>query len=205
MRGSALLGALTTAVLSGCAAFAVARAPAPAVQLQQGVAALQAQQYPVARALLEPLYLERSAEAVGQRAMLALIAAELDARNPERRLWVGAEIASRLLHAPNVEPWLVPITETTYLLALELGAQDERLARADSAREQAEQRALRAEGRTLPSSPRETVPAQLRALADERDAHKRRADQLETQLAARDGELRDTKAELERIKKIIKP
>ena len=208
MKRSALLIALASAAVSGCAAMAITRGPDPRIQLQQGVAALQAQQYPQARGFLEPLYVERWAEPVGQRATLALIAAELDARNPERRLWAAADIASRLLNVETLEPWMVPITETFYLMSLEMGAQEERLARADSARVQAEQRAAQAEnraGRRLPNSPVESVPSRIRQIAAERDAQKRRADQFETQLTAAQKELRDTKAELERIKKIIKP
>lgn len=203
MRRAALLTALSVAALTGCAAVAATRATDPGVQLQQGVSALRAQQYPLARNLLEPLYRERSAEPVGQRATLAAIAAELDGRNPERRLWAGAELAAWLLNVPNLEPWMVPIAESYYLLAMELGAQEERVARADAARDAAEQRARLAEN--VPTNPRQTVPAQLRAVANERDAQRRRAEQAEAQLAARERELRETKAELERIKKIIKP
>ena len=200
MRRAALLAALITTALTGCTALAALKQGAdPRDQLQHGIAALRAQQYPAARSFLEPLYMERWAEPVGQRAMLALIAAELDARNPERRLWAGADIASRLLNIPDVEPWIVPIAETYYLLALEMGAQEERLARADSAREAAEQRALQ-----LPAD-RLTVNQRLNQVANERDAQKKRAENAEAQLAVRDRELRETKAELERIKKIIKP
>ena len=149
---------------------------------------------------LEPLYMDHWREPVGQRATLALIAAELDARNPQRRLWAGADLASRLLTMPDVQPWIVPIAETYYLLALEMGAQEERLARADSARAAAEQRA-----RVQLPPDRPTVNQRLNQVAAERDAQKKRADQAETALATKERELRETKAELERIKKIIKP
>ena len=201
MRRAALLAALMTSIVTACSQLPSLgpRAADPDDQLQNGVAALRAQQYPVARGYLEPLYMERWAQPVGQRAMLALVAAELDARNPDRRLWAGADLASRLLNIRGVEPWIVPVAETYYLLALEMGAQEERLARADSAREAAEQRALQ-----LPAE-RRTVTQRINEVASERDAQKRRADQAEALLATRDKELRDTKAELERIKKIIKP
>jgi hypothetical protein len=200
MRRAALLAALITTALAGCNTLMPRQQGTnPDEQLEQGIAALRTQRYPAARGYLEPLYLEHWTLPVGQRAMLALIAAELDGRNPERRLWAGADLASRLLNVPAVEPWIVPIAESYYLLAVELGAQEERLARADSARVAAESRA-----RSL-SSDRPTVPQQLAALATERDAAKRRADQAETNLATKDRELRETKAELERIKKIIKP
>jgi hypothetical protein len=198
MRRAALLAALIPSIVTACSQLPSLgqRESDPDNQFQNGVAALRAQQYPAARGYLEPLYMERWSEPVGQRAMLALVAAELDARNPERRLWAGADLATRLLNIPDVEPWIVPVAETYYLLALEMGAQEERVARADSLREAAELK--------LPAE-RRTVAQRINEVAAERDAQKKRADQAEALLATRDKELRDTKAELERIKKIIKP
>jgi hypothetical protein len=207
MRRAVFVLALCTAGMTGCAAIAMARGgPDPRTQLQQGLEALEQRDYTRARGFLEPLYQERWTEPVGRHAMLALIAAELDTRNPDRRLWAGADRAARLVNVPQIEPWMIPVVETYYLLALELGAQEERLAQADSARLAAEQRARAAtQSRTLPANPRETVPTQIRRLTSDRDAQRRRADQAEQQLAARERELRETKQELERIKRTIKP
>src|SRR5690606_40777317 len=66
MKRAALLLALTTAGLTGCAALSFSRQPDPREQLNQGVVALEAQDYAAARALLEPLYRERWQEPVGQ-------------------------------------------------------------------------------------------------------------------------------------------
>ena len=141
--------------------------------------------------------------------MLALSAGELDPRKPERRLWAGADLSARLLNVPDVEPWMVPVAETYYLLALELGAQEERLARADSLEQAATVEKDAASGlvanRRLPAAPESTVPARIRAIESQRDSLRQRVAELEEQLAARAEELRLTQVELERIKKTIKP
>jgi hypothetical protein len=204
MRRAALLLVLCAAV-AGCATL-MARGPDPHSQLVDGVLALDAQDYARGFALLEPLYQERWAEPVGQRAMLALIAVDLDARNPDRSLWSAADRAARLLNVPDLEPWIVPVAETYYLLAMELGAHEERMAAADSARLAAEARADRAESsRTLPQSAAESVPSRISRLEEERGALQQRVAQLEEQLATTAAQLRETTQELERIKRTIKP
>ena len=60
----------------------------------------------------------------GQHALLTLIAADLDNRNPQRRLWAAAEMSARLLSIPDLEPWMVPVGESYYLLAVELVVAD---------------------------------------------------------------------------------
>jgi hypothetical protein len=97
---------------------------------------------------------------------------------------------------------MVPTAESLYLLAVELGAQEERLARADSARAAAE--AAAAAARQLPALDRETVPSQIRAITTERDALRRRIGELEQLAATRDKELRETRQELERVKQAIR-
>jgi hypothetical protein len=203
MTRAALLLALTTAGLTGCAALSVAREPDARAQLDQGVAALEARDYAGARALLEPLYREHWQERIGQQAMLALIAADLDNRNPNRRLWAAAEMSARLLSIPELEPWLIPVGESYYLLALELGAQEERVARAETARRAAEAEVAAAE-RELPASAAESVPARINRITTERDSLRRRVGELEQQAEARDKELRETKQELERVKQTIR-
>lgn len=203
MTRAALLLALSTAGLTGCAALGIARGSDPREQLNLGAAALGAQEYARARGLLEPLYREHWQERIGQQALVTLIAAELDNRNPERRLWAAADMSARLLSIPSLEPWLVPVGESYYLLALELGAQEERLARADSARAAAEAE-VAAAVRELPSSSRESVPARINRITTERDGLRRRVNELEQQAAARDKELQETKQELERVKQTIR-
>lgn len=203
MKRAALLLALTTAGLTGCAALSFARQPDAREQLNQGVAALEAEDYAGARALLEPLYRERWQDRIGQQAMLALIAADLDNRNPNRRLWAAAEMAARLLSIPELEPWLIPVGESYYLLALELGAQEERLARADAARAAAEAEVAAVE-RELPASAVESVTARINRITRERESLLRRVSQLEQEAEARTKELNDTKQELERVKQTIR-
>lgn len=203
MTKRALLLALSTAALSGCAALTFSRQPDPREQLNAGVAALEARDYAQARTLLEPIYREHWQESVGQQALLTLVAAELDGRNPDRRLWAAADMAARLLNIDNLQPWMVPLSESYYLLAVELGAQEERLARADSARAAAEAQADAAV-RELPASTRSTVPARIRAITTERDALRRRVGELEELAATREKELRDTRQELERVKQTIR-
>lgn len=202
-KRAALLLALGTAGLTGCAALARTQQPDPREQLNEGVAALEARDYLRARTLLEPLYREHWEKPVGQQALLTLVAAELDGRNPGRRLWAAAEMAARLLNLPELQPWMVPLGESYYLLAVELGAQEERLAEADSARALAEAQADAAV-RELPESDRSTVPARIRTITSERDALRRRVTELEQLTATRERELRETRQELERVKQTIR-
>jgi hypothetical protein len=203
MRRAALLLALLTAGTTGCAALGLSSQPDPRAQLDQGVAALEAQDYVAARALLEPLYRGHWQERVGQQAMLALIAIDLDNRNPDRQLWQAAEMSARLLSIPELEPWLIPVGESYYLLALELGAQEERVAQADAARAAAEAQVAAVE-RELPASAVESVTARINRVTRERESLLRRVGELETQAAARDKELQDTKQELERVRQTIR-
>jgi len=201
MRRAALV-ALAAAGLSGCAAVSWVRGGDdmdPDDRLTAGAQAVQAREYARAWSLLEPLTKEHADDEVGQAAMLTLVAMELDQRNVERRLWAGADIAARLLNVPELEPWIVPVAESFYVLANELGAQEQRIQQADSALAVAEARV-----RSLPRAPEQTVPGRISQIAGERDSARRQAEQLQQQLAAKDRELRETKAELERIKRTIK-
>ncbi|HSJ06924.1 MAG TPA: hypothetical protein VK936_09485 [Longimicrobiales bacterium] len=200
MRGAAWLVAAVALGAAGCAAVTPDRQADPRAQLREGVAAIEAQEYLRARGLLEPLFYDRPREIVGQHALLLLVAAELDHRNPDRRLWAAADMAGRLLGLDGVDPWLVPLAETYYLLAMELGAAEQRIELAETAQEAAEQASER-----LPQTSRESVPAQIGRIAAERDQARRRAEQLEQQLTARDRELRETRQELERVKRTIRP
>lgn len=203
MKRAALLLALSMTGLAGCAALGLSGEPDPRVQLGRGLAALETRDYPAARGFLEPLYLERWREPVGQQALLALVSAELDNRNPQRRLWAAAEMSARLLSIPEIPVWMVPVAESYYLLAVELGAQEERLARADAARAAAEAE-VAAAVRELPSSNLESVPARINRITSERETLRRRVNELEQTVAARDKELKDTKQELERVKQTIR-
>lgn len=205
MRGVALLIALAAVGTTGCTGLLHRdRGDDPQEQLQAGVQALAMEDWTRARGFLEPLYHERWGEPVGQQALLLLTAAELNPRNPDRRLWAAADRSARLLNIPELPRWMVPVAESFYLLANELGAHEEQIARADSARGAAEQRVAALSGRTLPGLRSETVPARERKLREERDAARRSAEQLQQTLAARDKQLKETREELERIKRTIR-
>jgi hypothetical protein len=210
MRCRFLLVAFSVAGVTGCAAITLSRGVEAREQLAHAAAALEAQNYVRARELLEPIYYQHWREPLGQQALVMLIAAELDGRNPDRRLWAATDMATRLLDIPLAEPWVVPVGESFYLLAMELGAAEERIALAESARADAEERAVRAERaagppRRLPTSTRETVPAQLRRVNENREQLRRQINQLQEEISERDRELRETRQELERIKRTIKP
>ncbi|CAN5887478.1 hypothetical protein BH23GEM9_BH23GEM9_00840 [soil metagenome] len=196
MVRATLLLILGAAGIGGCAALG-SRGVDPRAQLHEGVTAVHAQEYLRARALLEPLVREMPGESIGQQAMLVLIAAELDSRNPNRRLWAAADMAGRLLIAEPAEPWLLPLAESYYLLAVELGAAEERVQQAEARSE--------ALAQALPSMTRPTVPEQLGAAYRERDQARRQAEQLQQQLATSERDLRETRQELERIRRTIRP
>lgn len=207
--------ALLAIALSGCALVRAEPDESPERQLDQGLAALEARDFRRARAILDTLYRAHWQDPVGQRAMLVLIAAELDSRNPNRQLWAAADLSARYLNIEDLPRWHVPVGEALYLIAQELGATEERLARAEAESQQAiaeraeVQRELQAAdtsgGRTLPTTTRETVPMRIRRLSAERDDLQRRLTAAEQRLAARDKELADAQAELERIRKTLKP
>jgi chromosome segregation ATPase len=200
--------ALIALTLSGCAALRGGPEASPERQLEQGLSALEARDYNRARALLDPLYRAHWEEPVGQRAMLALIAAELDSRNPERQLAAAADLSARYLNIEDIPGWHIPLAESLYLMAQELGANEERLARAEANAERAQRELAAAEeagGRELPTLTRETVPQRIRRLTAERDSLQRRLAATEQRLAARDKELNDAQTELERIRKTLKP
>jgi hypothetical protein len=202
MTRAALLLLVSMTGATGCAAVASLRGgEPPQSQLEAGASAVRQQEYLRARGLLEPLFYDRPHERVGQQALLVLLAAELDNRNPDRRLWAAADLAGRFLNGEPVDPWLVPVAETLYLISMELGAAEERIAEAENARASAEARA----GQRLPATTQESVPARVGRLTTERDQARRQVEQLQQQLATRDRELRETRAELERIRRTIRP
>jgi len=215
MNRAAVGVACLTAVVAGCATLRVGERRDADGRLDRGLAALAANDFATAKPLLEGVYLEHWQEPVGQRALLALAAAELDSRNVQRRLWVGAELAGRYLSLDHAPAWSIPAAETLYLLALELGAREEELARAEETRQAAEAEradALQALSTTqrpeLPRSERESVPAMIRRMTAEHAREKtelqKRVSTLEERLAAREQELKDAQEELERIRRTLR-
>jgi hypothetical protein len=189
---------------AGCAVLGRgAKVPGPEAELQRGIAAAQAQDYVKAREILEPLYRAHYMDETGRQALLALTLAELDPRNSGRRLYAASDFATTLLNAQLISPWEKAAAETLYLLSVELGGHEQEMDRVEAAKDSAEHRAdmLKA---TLPSSTRESWPAQLRRIRDERDALTKRVETLQATIRTKDRELADAKQELDRIKKTLK-
>lgn len=192
MRTTRLVGGLLAVGVSGCSLIAT---PNAEQRLEAGLAALARGDRNIAHEQIQPVSTEHWGEPVGHRATLVLAAAELDPRNPARRLWVGADLSAQLLSHHATPPWMEPVAETLYLLSLELGANEEQLARTEAQRDSAQ---------ALPRLPGPSFMVQLESLSSERDRARRRAAQLEAALAAKEKELKDKEQELERIKKTLK-
>jgi hypothetical protein len=215
MKRARVRVALIALIVPACAVLRAEPKTVPEQRLAQGLAALEQREFGRGRALLDTLYREHWQQPVGRHAMLALIASELDPRNPDRRLSAAADLSARYLRFEDIPAWHVPLAETLYLIAQELGAVEERSARAaaQTAEANAASAAARREleaaesasGRALPTSPRESVPTRIRNLASERDDLKRRLVAAEQSLATRERELREAQAELERIRKTLTP
>jgi hypothetical protein len=193
----ALLLALLVAGVTGCAAFGNGAEPEPEPErrLQMGLEALAQRDYSRAQEHLDWVYRTHWREPIGQQALLVLIAAEMDPRNTTRRLWASADMSARLLGIEPAPGWMDPLAETLYLLALELGANEERIARAQAALDSAQ---------TLPKFTGQSYPAQVQALRTERDSLQRRLEALSTEREAMDKELKEKTAELERIRKTVR-
>lgn len=192
MRTTGLVGGLLAVGISGCGLIATRNAEQ---HLEAGLAALQRGDRDIAHEQIQPVSAENWGEPIGHRATLVLAAAELDPRNPTRRLWVGADLSARLLSHHATPPWMEPVAETLYLLSVELGANEERLARTEAQRDSAQ---------ALPRLPGPSFMVQLETARTERDRARRRAAELEATLAAKEKELKDKEQELERIKRTLK-
>ena len=191
MKRVAVLAAAVT-VLSGCAALSRGGPDESERRLAQGLEALDHGNYAESFEHLSWVAARHPNDVLGQRALLALGAADLDPRNPGRRIGIGAELVGRYLAYSDTPEWVRPVAQTLYLLGQELGAAEERVAAAVEDKERAEARA------DLPSYSGTPVPARIRALTEERDRLKGRVAQLEKELA-------EKKQELERLRKTLRP
>src|SRR5690606_2544542 len=108
--------------------------------------------------------------------------------------WRSADYSARLIGLPEAPDYLLPAARTMYLVSIELGALEEQRLAAEAARDTAE--AIVA--RTLPRYSGPTVPAQPAAPARERD-------QLVQRVTALEQQLNDTTAELQRVRRTLKP
>lgn len=185
------IGALVFAgLLAGCATLKAPFESRGQERLEQGLEALARSDYRTAHEHLTWVLQNDPDDEHGRRAMLVLAALEMDPRNPQRRIGAGADYVAAYLGAPDRATWTQPIAQTLYLLSLELGAAEERAARAERAAERAQAQ--------LPALPGPTVTARLRSAEQERDRLRTRVETLEKELAEKE-------QELERIKKTIRP
>lgn len=91
-------------------------------RLERGLLALDAQQYRTAFDDLAWVYARCAGHERGVHALAGLAALELDPRNRAGRPAVGADLLGRLLTQPGPPQWLLPLSESAYLMALALGA-----------------------------------------------------------------------------------
>ncbi len=196
---------LAAAALGGCAGLLNQRGgPDPDAVLARGLAALDRGEYKGSHEDLTWVYINYPDRPVGLRALIALAAAEMDPRNPRQRLNVGTQLLERIFDKGTLPPWEEPLTETLYLLGLDLGAKDYALVRAQAAADSAQK--LEQSGGTTgnrPRLPRQPVAAELRSLRAERDQLRDSTARLETRAAQLQSQLQDAHKELERIRKTL--
>jgi hypothetical protein len=181
-------------VVGGCALATTGGEPDPEVKLRLGLNALAEQDLLSAKEHLEWVYRNHPSEPIGAQALVALIAGELDPRNPTRDLSATADLSSQLLHAADAPAWTRPLGQTLHLVAIELQDNGERIARVEAA--------LDAAG--LPEVNGASLPAQIEAANEERDRLQHQVDSLQVQTAQLKKDLDESRAELERIKKTVK-
>jgi hypothetical protein len=208
MRSNLLrIWAVSVLVSAGCASARGAAAN-PETELNSALQLLDRGDYRTATEQLLKISNEHPGTPVGQRAVIALAAASLDPRNPNRRIDMGATYAARYLNDKTKAAWTEPVGETLYLMALELGATDSARAQAESdaadARAEAERVKAQA-GRPLPRLPGQSFAARMKGTEVDRDKIAGRLAQLEQQLQQRDKQLADSVAELQRIRKTLRP
>ncbi|MGH7477342.1 MAG: hypothetical protein ACRELD_13805 [Longimicrobiales bacterium] len=221
-RGVAVVVAMV-ALAAGCATFRTEARPSPESELERGVVLLRQADYRGAYEVLAELFVERHAEPVGRRALLLLAAAELDPRNAERRMEVGTELLSRHLQVEGWQTWQQPVLESMYLMALELSTAQIELARAQVEAQVTEAQIREALGadeptasptpvtlrdenaRRLPTLPAASFTAQIGALRRDRDQLRIERTELRTRVTALEQALAEAQAEIERIKRTIRP
>lgn len=118
---------LTVALLLGTASCTMVTTATPPerdadVRMDLGLAALENQQFRAAFDELSWVYTQCAGYERGVQALVGLAALELDARNEAGRPGTGAELLARLITEPGQPDWLRPLTESSYLMALALGA-----------------------------------------------------------------------------------
>jgi len=158
--------------LGGCALAGQIDRQSPQEIFERGLVALEREDFRTAYQHMASVYEDQWDRPIGERALLTLAAVELDPRNPGRRLDVGAELAGRYFQLPSGTPWNGAVSQTLYLLAMELGAAEERLARAEEEKRRAEVERRRSEAeRERAERERRTAQTEARrAAASAREA-----------------------------------
>ena len=202
MRIPALLAGLFVLGLPGCATLENAFGSEAEDQFDTGIAALQRGDYTAANRSLNWVIQRHGDEPIGKKALLVVAALEVDPRNPQRRLTLGSDLAGAYLQKNSEADWSQPVAQALYLLALEMGAAEERISEAEADKRAAERKVETG----LPSlpSPTSTISARLRQMTEDRDRLAKKVEQLEAQVADRDKKLEEKEKELERIRKTLK-
>ena len=201
MRIPALLTGLLVLGLPACATLENTFGSEAEDQFDTGIAALQRGDYAAANRSLNWVIERHGDEPIGKKALLVVAALEVDPRNPQRRLALGSDLAGAYLQK-NRGDWSQPVAQALYLLALEMGAAEERISEAEADKRAAERKVETG----LPSlpSPTSTISARLRQMTEDRDRLAKKVEQLEAQVADRDKKLEEKEKELERIRKTLK-
>lgn len=214
-----VLALLALPTLVACASFRSRKsAPSPAeIHYGSAVAALDSADFVSARADLTWLVGRCEAGSRGARALLLLASAELDARNPDRSPHRAAQLAARYLELPGAAGDDLPVAQSLYLLALDLGGSPgapSPRADADSSQvtlpplaprfQRCDDSVTVVDSASLPAYPGTTVArrmAELQRLLQERTDSLRVA---RAGMAARDRKIEELQAEIERIRKLLK-
>jgi hypothetical protein len=109
--------------VAGCATVGAGRLLTPEDLLDRGLEALARGDYASASQDLAWAHAYCPGVDTGERALLAMLALELDPRNPARRTGAAASRAAARIERGD-PGWALPVTEALYLLALELGDAD---------------------------------------------------------------------------------
>jgi outer membrane protein assembly factor BamD (BamD/ComL family) len=153
-------------------------------QLRLGISALERGDFATATSTLQAIADQSPNSAAGRHALLALVAAAMDPRNPNRAEAASAGLAARYLGLTQDPDWTKPVAEALYLLALDQGATDSARVEAetDAQKARAETRRVLNQARagTLPSLPGgPSAGSRLKSLEQERDKLAARVKQLE--------------------------
>ncbi len=203
MRYTAVAAGVFALAISACGTFNSMSKSGAEDRFESGMVALRRGDFAQASTDLGWVAEHRPEDRIGHQALLIVAAIEVDPRNPRRRLAMGADLAGSYLKYEDKDRWTEPVAQSLYLLAVELGAAEERVAQAEADRLAAERRINEDLLPRLPE-PARSVPARIHTLEDERDKLAKKVQTLEEQIADRDKKLAEKDKELDRIRKTIR-